>query len=578
MQFVTMRIQRWHWILTLYALFSLVAAFGATFGLQQEKRFLKGFDQDISYHDYDGDATGLDRYSDNSNSTGILDSNHIYEWTPISTNISAGQRDVFTFSVESLSSSPKKLSTFEVMIFLSGNICNQPTDTTDKLLRVTYSFDEIILSNSSMGECAYFTNGYMQALATCPLKDISNGSVAAYPYLYVVVEAVNVTTNEILPLGAEALNDVWHYEMTVSENDLVYQWDSRQSLDILDTDHNSALVATDRGLSILSYLNGVKEDTVNNSVPIDSSLYDIYLYSEEEASKIEDSLKLSLCAVTSGSYLATSANKNYTGDRDYRTSLDNLDLEIIKSPANRTWHYQEQFYITGLNSSSSYTVYLTKKIGRAGNLSQVGGVLFSKSTFSTRNSNDCSLIFGLDFCSGVAYSVPNSASQPNNKTFLAEQFDNLAKSSYVGFSKALQNIPCNIELDAKYSPLRTCDDCAHSYKNWLCAVTIPRCSAEASDIYKRRDKDKNRSHFLSESFRASADYYEILPCVEMCYSLVRDCPSEFQFSCPDSLVHKDLFHMSYNFFDPYSNIMTCNFIGNDTDIFISLFNAQKDEG
>lgn len=493
-------------------------------------------------------------------STGIINSDNIYEWTPIATNISAGGRDIFIFSVDTESSGLGIAPTYEILIFLSGNLCSQPSNTTERALAIYYSFNESVTTDSSAGQYAIFQNGYLQALAISPLQISSSNTTSKYAYLYVVVEPVNTTTGGSLPLATNSIDETWEYRLSISENDLVYQWDTRSWLDVIDTDHNSALLTTGN-------LSADAKEALNFTI-YDSSLYDIYIYAYEDSFKFDIGLNISLCAITNGPYLVSSAGSSNTTNVSH--SLERTELAIQKSLTGRSGSVQEQFYITGLNSSSTYVAYLTKKIAKQGNLSDVGGVLFSREYFSTRDTNVCSLIFGLDFCSGVAYSVPSSSLAPNNKTFIANAYDQIAQSLYGNFSKALQIIPCDSELDARYSPIRTCQDCSNSYLNWLCAVSIPRCSNEETEYYVYRQKDDNRNKYLNEDIRPIGNYYEVLPCIEMCYDMVRDCPSDFGFACPDKNSQENLLLHSYNFFDADNALVTCNFIGNETDLFISL--------
>ncbi|QLQ80859.1 hypothetical protein HG537_0E02140 [Torulaspora globosa] len=495
-----------------------------------------------------------------SGSNGIINPGNIYEWTPISANISSGERNVFVFTVDGNSTRLGIASTYEILIFLSGNICSQPRGI-DKTLRVSYSFDESVQTNSSLGRYATFENGYMQALAVSPLRVSDANTTAKYSNLYVVVEPVNATTNTALSANP---GDVWHYRLSISENDLVYQWDTRTWLNVLDTDHNSALLVTGN-------VTGDAQQFSNNSI-YDTSLYDLYVYSFEESPKLDSSLNISLCAITNGPYIVSSVNSNNTGEIGH--GLERTALAIEKTLTNRMYTYQEQFYVTGLNSSSTYVAYLTKRIGKKGNLSDVGGVLFSKQYFSTRGSDACSLIFGLPFCYGVAYSVPSPSKSPNNKTAIAATYDKIAESLYANFSKALQIIPCDTEMDARYSPIRTCRDCATSYRNWLCAVTIPRCTDTASEYYAFRKKDDNRNDYLNNEIQPIADYYEMLPCIDMCYAVARDCPSNFMFACPTVNNKIDAKFRSYNSLnldDLLQAVQTCNFIGNATELFRELF-------
>lgn len=495
------------------------------------------------------------------NSSSILNPNNIYEWTPITNDLSAGDRDTFVFDVNTGSSGFGIASTYEILILLSGNICKQPSNVDGTTLGVFYSFNETLFNDLSVGKFQSFKNGYLQALAISPLENNNTNSTSKYSKLYVVVTPINKLTSQPLPSSSESNGDErWEYKMSISENDLVYQWDSRSWLEVLDTDYSSALLLTGN-------VSADAENHYNYSI-YDPSLYDLYVYSNQESIQLEKMTNISLCAMIQGNHLASSAQSLPKNARP----LERTELAVSRSITNTGGSVREQFYITGLNASTDYVAYLTKKIGKKGNLSPDGGVLFSKQPFRTKSSNNCSLVFGLDFCSGVAYSVPSSSTS-NNKTLLAQTFDHYAHSLFQNFSKALQIIPCEMELDARYSPVRTCLDCSNSYRDWLCAVTIPRCTSDRQEYYIYRKKDDNRNQFINEEIKPMGDYYEVPPCIEMCYHMVRDCPSDFGFACPDKSRQKDLFHRSYNYFDASNMEETCNYIGNATDLLLTAKNS-----
>ena len=261
--------------------------------------------------------------------------------------------------------------------------------------------------------------------------------------------------------------------------------------------------------------------------------------------------------------MSSQNTSNATVTSNSTNPLERTDLAIQKKITEYGGSVTEMFYVTGLNASTTYVAYLTKKISNGDGLSSVGGILFSHVYFTTRSTDACSLIFGLDFCSDVAYSVPTSSFSVGNKTLMAQTYDHIAEALYANFSKALQLISCDADKDARYSPVMTCDDCAEAYRDWVCAVSIPRCSTTSSQYYIHRDKSHNRNDYLNKFIKPLDDYYEILPCIDMCYTLVRNCPSDFQFSCPNDLTTEDLLYQSYNFYMD-TDYSTCNYIGNSS--------------
>lgn len=490
-------------------------------------------------------------YKDSSSS--ILDSDSMNEWTPISSRISPGSRDYFNFEVNSNSTGLS--STYEMLIFLSGNICSQSTQNSSDLeLKVFYSFNESVTTNPEAGNSASFVDGYMEALAIRPLT--GNVNVTQYSDLFLMVEVVNSTTGQ--EASATDAEYFWNYTISVSQNDLVFQWDSRAWLEVVDTDYNTALLVTGNVTSTST--------SASNYSIYDTSLYDLFIYSYDYVDYFDNILTHSLCAVKNGPYLVSSVNSKLSGNL---TSINETELAIGKSITVRGGSVKEQFYVTGLNSSATYVAYLTKKISSDNeSLSDSGGILFSKVTFTTMIDDSCSLIFGLDFCDGVAYSVPTSSLAVNNKTQIATLYDDIAKSLYANFSNALMIIPCNAEKDATFSPLRSCNDCATAYRNWLCAVSIPRCTTSKTSYYIHREKTDNRNDYINSQIQPISDYYEILPCINMCYSLVVDCPPDFGFACPSENSHSELLYLSYNVYENDLPYDTCNYVGNSNSLKI----------
>lgn len=176
----------------------------------------------------------------------------------------------------------------------------------------------------------------------------------------------------------------------------------------------------------------------------------------------------------------------------------------------------------------------------------------------------------------------------NPKTFpdlasLAGFYDNNAASYFQFFKNSLAQIPCNTTSSARYSLARSCDDCVSAYKDWLCAVIIPRCTDFSSNLPWLQERSvvnpfpngttlpadivdfANNSQALSTSRNPLIDdkvrpgpYKEILPCDDLCYGIVQSCPSSLAFACP--LPGRTGFNSSYG--TRWSdNDMTCNIPG-----------------
>lgn len=504
----------------------------------------------------------------------MVNSFNISSWKPISANITPGQQHFYSFPININASGTGFAPSYEVLVFISGTICRYPlylpndrfameqniknNVANDIELAMWYSFNKSMATNRSLAIHQLFSAGYVENLAVSPVKviyDSTNDTLVdtlMHPNLYVMIQLFNTTTNEPLESASANQDLVWNYNLAISETDLVYQWDERSWLELLDTDDNSALLTS----------GNVTSDSLSastNYTLYDPSLYDVYIYTEEEYNKIVNAdLTYSLCAIKNGNYLTTSATENTTSK-----NLDENQLRVQKYVSSSNHGMSEYFYVTGLNASTTYYSFLVKKVAQSGNLTDVGGILFAAESFTTMDDDTCSLIHSLEFCRGVAYAVPSSSLAGHNKTLLAATYEAIASQLYTNFSYALQLIPCDAELDARYSPLRTCDDCAESYKNWLCAVTFPRCTTVESQYYIKRKKGESRNSFINSFIRPLRDYYEILPCIDMCYNMVRDCPSAFGFACPSSDKHEELLLHSYNYYVEDADVPTCYTLSNN---------------
>jgi calcium channel MID1 len=200
------------------------------------------------------------------------------------------------------------------------------------------------------------------------------------------------------------------------------------------------------------------------------------------------------------------------------------------------------------------------------------------------------VIFDLKFCSEVAYAVPSSLEFKLNDTGLKSLYDNKAEAYYQNFSRSLDQVACDTASTAQYSLARTCNDCRRDYRSWLCSVLIPRCEAwnatspwlqerninapfadgtyphadnltlEFNTTYRDRFAySKSRNPMIDEIIKPGP-YKELLPCEDLCFDLVRSCPAQLGFACPNSPAKE----LSYGTRDTRN--LTCNFPGAVVDL------------
>ncbi|EQL32840.1 hypothetical protein BDFG_05089 [Blastomyces dermatitidis ATCC 26199] len=273
--------------------------------------------------------------------------------------------------------------------------------------------------------------------------------------------------------------------------------------------------------------------------------------------------------------------KSYCGlkaNAQIRKDGDNVQVSMTnRGPKHKP---KEQFYIRGLNSSSSYYGFLAIEGNSTDSGSGVvggGGKVWKPTNFTTKAENNCAILHDLEFCSEVAYAVPSNPSI--SRTDLAKIYDTHARNLYKNFSRSLAQIPCNTSDTSLYSLARNCTDCAAAYKQWLCAVTIPRCADYSSTLPFLRPRNTAqafpnntaialdsplRQMVLSNSSRNAlidkeikpGPYKEVLPCQDLCYELVQSCPAALRFSCPTGRWLND----SYGMKSPNGDV-TCSYFG-----------------
>ncbi|CAI7642541.1 unnamed protein product [Penicillium glandicola] len=241
---------------------------------------------------------------------------------------------------------------------------------------------------------------------------------------------------------------------------------------------------------------------------------------------------------------------------------------------------KEQFYITGLNQSSSYSGLLAmvgNSTASGNGIIGGGGKVWQPMNFTTKADNNCAVLFNLTFCSEVAYAVPSNPKLSVDK--LRTIYDDYASAFYQNFSYSLQQIQCKTSEEGMFSLAVGCDDCRNAYKQWLCGVTIPRCADFSSDApylavrnagqafingsslpedspYRQSvASNSSRNAIIDEEIKPGP-YKEILPCRDICHTLVKDCPSALGFGCPEGR----WMNASYGYRNS-DGIITCSYLG-----------------
>ncbi|GBB83480.1 hypothetical protein RclHR1_01020021 [Rhizophagus clarus] len=297
-------------------------------------------------------------------------------------------------------------------------------------------------------------------------------------------------------LSDNYLND-YYFEIGASTEGFIHQIPIESGISLDDTDNNNALIRT--------FYTSTEQQP----------LYHTYFV---EFTRV-NGISKSLCA-----YRDNGWNTNVTYTR-----------------RKKDGKYQSSIFISNLNNGTKYSALVTEE-------SANGIKSFIPVNFQTQSQSNCVIIKNLEFCDRVFYSVPKTVSK-NTEADLAIGYDNMAKAYFNNFTLTVDQYPCN-DTESKYSLIRNCNDCKEAYKNWVCAVTIPRCASEDSNNGKLRNNP--RINVSDQSMNISQPYVEVAPCIDLCYNLTRSCPSSFGFSCPNS-----------NTISTYGNAGSCNSLGLD---------------
>jgi calcium channel MID1 len=211
----------------------------------------------------------------------------------------------------------------------------------------------------------------------------------------------------------------------------------------------------------------------------------------------------------------------------------------------------------------------------------------SRIMLTTPPDASCQVLFDLTFCDSVAYAVPSSPDFSGDDARLKKLYDEQAEKYYKNFTRSLAQVACDTESTAQYSLARTCKHCETDYKNWLCSVLIPRCedwnakgewlqerninallpdgtmtyNGNISDAFKEEKRDRfayknSRNPMIDKDIRPGP-YKEMKPCEDLCFDIVRSCPAQLGFSCPNSPARE----MGYGKRDPKQEELRCNFPG-----------------
>jgi calcium channel MID1 len=480
----------------------------------------------------------------------------------------AARKRAMTAGKESQELSPRQDSSITTkQIYISANTCSQPHWIGTGVQDVAPPQLTLYVSTTSMNQ-KLGPDGDSNAQTMHPFVDgFVNASVSASGDWYMAVYA---------PTYSSEFAGQWNYELAVSINGYFYSAHQEATSDFLhlvDTDMDAALLISGR----LGDQNATNSNLYNQWMKLKPPFV-MFAMNENVTSYM--GLESSFCGLRNA---VKSAGQVQALPSDLGGTTTNVQMQMSSRGVGN--YPRQQFYVTKLNSSSTYRGYIAMQGNSTATGNGVvggGGTVWPYIRFTTKTDGNCQLMFDLPFCDGVAYAVPANPQSQNATlaTFdgLKQFYDNYTSFWYQNFANSLQVLACNTTSNAQYSLAKNCGDCAAAYKEWLCAVSIPRCEdfsnpAEHLQIRNVGQPFYNNNSMLEDNFLqqnyvpmqgaptvqgtigfqqtlissfatnqsrnpaidqyiAPGPYKEVKPCEDLCFSLMQSCPAALGFSCP----------------------------------------------
>ena len=501
----------------------------------ENQQFIYPSDYDDGSGDDDDSDDNDDNNGDSSNqfdlgppSQSVVDlpsTTAITEYNPIRYVLKAGEYHVYALNVSSSLSSKSSL----VDYYATANLCDMPSwDSSGESMRIQLATNltDLTQASSSYNATAYY-DYFMRGFANITFGNVTaNSKSNSTAYLLIMAPTVS-QVNQTGSDSAVNSNDTWTYEVGISTNEPLHQLFMNPNFYLVDTDFaHSLLVSGNMTHPVGPFGSSNNATNYTNELfyKSPSTYYGIQVYeSTSPLSTRALTLDWSYCAVRTSSKLL----------------LDTANAQISITNRGSGNLPKVQFFLSGLNKSTSYVAYLSETTNHTASVNAssteiFGGKVFAGVNFTTKAETNCQIVFDLELCSDVAFAVPGNASVYSAQD-LSLAYDSYAQSLFDSFNTSMQVIQCGSDVAAsdRYSILRTCDDCRESYRQWLCATTIPRCqdaSVDRSYLWLR-EVNTSRTDFINSVIQPGV-YNEVLPCIDLCYGILQDCPSSFGFACP----------------------------------------------
>lgn len=435
------------------------------------------------------------------------------------------------------------------LVSITATTCNQPMPV-DNFMPQSHPQLVMYVSNSTRNQRPGpdSTNG----LVTNITGVIFDSGYARFDF--------NATGDLYIGISAPVLKDEdwfgsWHFEIAASVYGPYHSYDnSTPFLFMVDTDSDSTLFVTNDI--------AMPNDTTSLDTWRQQNPFVMYAFEAGEWTIISG-IEHSYCA------LAEKFNSNSTKEFTIQT---NVTTKFGEGHLPRS-----QFNVQGLDRDKLYNGFVvvtetnvTSSLDSVG-VVKAGGKVFQPFQWKTKAHDSCQVLFNLEFCDEVAHAVPSSPKYRNDDAGLAAIYDEKAREYYANFSKSLSQVACETAGESQYSLAKTCTDCARDYKNWLCTVLVPRCedytapgdwlqlrrinellpnqtvtingnitlrgdntTLAFNETYRDRFAYSQSRHPFIDELIQPGPYKELKPCEDLCFDIVKSCPAQLGFVCPNS--------------------------------------------
>lgn len=449
-------------------------------------------------------------------------------------------------------------------VYITINTCMQPTSPDLKRDTDAVIPPQLQMYLSTAADNQYPGPGTTQGQRVIEIDGgYGIATIDADDDVYIGIAAPNTTT----------FDGQWNYAIAASIDAPFHSYEKdNPNLFFVDGDYHAALLITNDTTEASS-----NSTIYNDWMKLNPPPYGMFAHSESDRSIL--GVQYSYCGLQNAANIVA--------------NLQNVQNQNVAGMTNRGigGKPKEQFYITSLNKTSTYFGFLAMEgnsTASGENVVRGGGKVWAAMNFTTKAEDNCALMYNLSFCSEVAYAVPSNPdlfSPSTGLPQLAALYDSNAANLYQNFNYSLQQIACNTTSTAQYSLARNCDDCARAYKQWLCAVTIPRCEdynndapwlkarnvaqpfANGTMIHPNTPFDQtllnavatnsSRNPIIDSKIKPGP-YKEVLPCDDLCYDLVQSCPASLGFGCP---YRGRGLEDSYGFKSNTSALIKCSYLG-----------------